>query len=274
MEKDLPTREILEKIREIALNWIQNREVMAVLAYRDFNGHPLPYLFRQADECRDLVWEMEVRYPLTKILLKIARKNPQDSIGTVVRGCEERSLIELYKNHQLQSNKIRMIGIPCSLDLAQKCRCNRPYPSSTESEEALKREADFSDIEEVEKLSEEERFRFWMKQFGKCIKCYGCRNICPACFCQNCSLEDPSFIKPGGMPPEIPIFHLHKALHMADRCIDCGLCEEACPMGIPVRMLYRKVRRSVKDLFKYLPGEKEEEKGPLEFLGDGTYERS
>ena len=52
----------------------------------------------------------------------------------------------------------------------------------------------------------------------------------------------------------------------------CTLCEEVCPMGIPVRKLYRKVRKSVKDLFGYVPGEKEGEKGPLEFLGDGSYE--
>jgi hypothetical protein len=43
-------------------------------------------------------------------------------------------------------------------------------------------------------------------------------------------------------------------------------------MGIPVRRLYRRVRKSVKDLFGYAPGEKKEEKGPLEFLGDGNYE--
>jgi Na+-translocating ferredoxin:NAD+ oxidoreductase RnfC subunit len=131
---------------------------------------------------------------------------------------------------------------------------------------------DLSDIEEVERLPEEERFQYWAKQFGKCIKCYGCRNICPACFCPTCTLEDSSLVRPGGTPPDVPIFHLIKAYHMTDRCIDCGLCEEACPMGIPVRRLYRKVRKTVKDLFGYVPGEREEEKGPLEFLGDGSYE--
>ena len=33
-------------------------------------------------------------------------------------------------------------------------------------------------------------------------------------------------------------------------------------MDIPVRTLYRKIGRCVKELFGYVPGEKEEEKGP------------
>lgn len=251
---------------------LEEKEVSGILGLRLNHGHPIPYLFKKAEALKDLAVDEANRYPLTKVLIKISRRHPNEVIGIILRGCEERSLIEFFKNHQLRREKVKMIGIVCSQQLANRCRCDKPYPSSVEEGELAKPVHDLSDIGEVESLSEEERFQYWMGQFGKCIKCYGCRNICPACLCPTCTLEDHSLIKPGGMPPEIPIFHLHKAYHMADRCIDCGLCEEVCPMGIPVRRLYRRVRESVKDLFGYVPGEREDEKGPLEFLGDGSYE--
>jgi Na+-translocating ferredoxin:NAD+ oxidoreductase RnfC subunit len=41
---------------------------------------------------------------------------------------------------------------------------------------------------------------------------------------------------------------------MAGRCTDCGLCEEACPAEIPLRVLYRKVSEIVKEVFGYETG--------------------
>ncbi len=262
----------MEKTKKKMSKLLDENMVSGILALKLNHGHPIPFLFTKSSELEEWVCDESVRYPLTKILIKISQKYPDKTIGIVVRGCEERSLVELFKNYQLQKDKVVIIGIPCSQNLANQCRCEKPFPSNVEEGELAKPVIDYSDIEEVEKLSEQERFTYWMSQFGKCIKCYGCRNICPVCFCTSCTLEDENLIKPGGMPPEIPIFHLHKAYHMADRCIDCGLCEEACPMGIPVRRIYRKVKKTVKDLFDYIPGEKDEERGPLEFLGDGSYE--
>ena len=107
---------------------------------------------------------------------------------------------------------------------------------------------------DVERFSQEERLSRWMYEFQKCIKCYGCRNICPVCFCKECSLEHRDLIATGALPPEVPVFHLVRAVHMAGRCIDCGLCEDACPVDIPLRLLYRKVNEIVVNVFDYETG--------------------
>jgi formate dehydrogenase subunit beta len=41
---------------------------------------------------------------------------------------------------------------------------------------------------------------------------------------------------------------------MAGRCTGCGLCEEACPAEIPLRVLYSKVNEIVKEVFGYETG--------------------
>ena len=54
---------------------------------------------------------------------------------------------------------------------------------------------------------------------------------------------------------------------MAGRCIDCGLCEAACPMDIPLRLLYGKVNQIVKDVFDYDTGSGTLD-SPFNILGD------
>ncbi|HEY5526457.1 MAG TPA: 4Fe-4S binding protein [Candidatus Anoxymicrobiaceae bacterium] len=57
---------------------------------------------------------------------------------------------------------------------------------------------------------------------------------------------------------------------MADRCIDCGMCEEICPADIPLRQLYRQARQVVKDAFGYEPGINPDETSPVKMLGEPT----
>jgi len=54
---------------------------------------------------------------------------------------------------------------------------------------------------------------------------------------------------------------------MGGRCIDCGLCEEVCPAGIPLRSLYKEVNLLVEGIFGYKPGAADG-KSPFSFLGE------
>lgn len=100
----------------------------------------------------------------------------------------------------------------------------------------------------------EQRLEYWMGQFDKCIKCYGCRNACPLCYCKDCYLNGGRGLVPGGQLAPPRIFHLTRLAHVADSCLNCGQCEAACPMGIPLTRLYHKLHRELAEIFDYRPG--------------------
>ena len=259
--------ELSRKVEDL----LKGGTISAFLGMRQISGQSIPFLFTDPEDVRALT-AGDTRYPLAKIILKIARHYPEHTLGIMVRGCDEKALIELYRNQQLDRTKVIPVGVRCSQELEERCTCPQPYPSQCGPGEVRGVPPDRTALETVESLPLDERFRYWVNQFGKCIKCYGCRNICPVCFCDVCTLEDAPLIPLGEIPPQVPAFHLSRAFHMAGRCIDCGLCEEACPAAIPLRTLYRKVREIVKEHFDFLPGEAGEGASPIQTLGDGSFE--
>jgi ferredoxin len=54
---------------------------------------------------------------------------------------------------------------------------------------------------------------------------------------------------------------------MAGRCIDCGLCEDACPVDIPLRLLYHKVNALFTELFDYQTGINDD-RSPFNIIGN------
>ena len=123
-------------------------------------------------------------------------------------------------------------------------------PPSLEIEKSLK------GIKELEEMDARERWGYWKEQFSKCIRCYGCKNVCPACFCERCFVDVniPQWVSTYATWQDNLVFQLMRTLHVAGRCSDCGECERACPVGIPLRSLQRKMVDEVKDLFGHEVG--------------------
>jgi ferredoxin len=264
-------KEMLEKVKQL----LDEGKITGFIGLKEQHGQPGPYLFTKENiDDSDPMVVGDTRYPLNKVLLTLSRRYPEDTLGVMVRGCDERGLEELFKWNQLHRDHVVPVGIACPSELAEACECYKPYPSEWVVGEKTDGISQSMRLEVIEQMSREERLEFWTGQFDKCIKCYGCRDVCPMCFCNTCSLEDRNFIHTGKLPPENPTFHLSRAIHMVGRCIDCGLCEEACPSGIPVRTLYKEVGKIVEDVFDYKTGEKTEDKSPLNILGEVTLKLS
>jgi coenzyme F420-reducing hydrogenase beta subunit len=124
---------------------------------------------------------------------------------------------------------------------------------------------DYSLIKEQEALSSEEKARRWNNEFSQCIRCYACRNICPVCTCPECIFDKqiPRWVSKSTAVSENLVYHLIRAFHVAGRCVDCGECERACPMDIPLRSLNKKVEKDVRELFDYTSGIDVDQTPPL-----------
>lgn len=114
----------------------------------------------------------------------------------------------------------------------------------------------FEEARAFEARSGDERWAYFSQEFAKCIRCYACREACPLCYCSECFVDQtqPSWVGKTDDVADTMAFHLTRALHTAGRCVDCGACVRACPMGIDLRPLNQKMIKDVRDWYDYTAG--------------------
>ena len=131
----------------------------------------------------------------------------------------------------------------------------------------------FDMVEKLEAMTPDERYEFWRGELSRCIRCNACRNICPACTCEQCVFDNPNSgvsQKAAVNSFEENMFHIIRAFHVAGRCTDCGECSRVCPQHIPLHLLNRKFIKDVNTFYgEYQAGENPEAKPPL-----GKYEKN
>jgi len=124
------------------------------------------------------------------------------------------------------------------------------------------------DFDELRRLPNKDRLNYWLEYFNRCIKCFGCRDVCPICYCKDCYLEpERGFVQGGQIPPHI-MFPLVRLAHVADSCVNCGQCQDACPMEIPLTRLYHMLNGELSAMFGYVPGMDVSDYPPLTTVTD------
>jgi len=132
----------------------------------------------------------------------------------------------------------------------------------------LAREWQERDFAPFKAMSLDERFDYWFDQFSQCIKCFGCRDACPICYCKDCWLEpDRGFVLGGEVPPDA-MWPMVRAVHVMDSCVNCGQCQDACSMNLPLSRFIFMLNREIAAIFKYEPGMDVETLSPCRIVTD------
>lgn len=248
---------IQDALRKRAKELLESGEIKYLIGWEatQTDGKMRTAFIDTAEEADKLVWNKNCKTSTAAYLLD--DRWPAGKIGICVRGCDSRAVNRMVIDKQVKRENLYLIGIPCEgVDNAVCERCGHRNPMSYdellgEAVAEIPANERFLKVDEIDKLPFEERRAHWDKQFDKCIRCYACRNVCPACNCRECFADQYRTGWQGKKTnkAENTIYGLTRAYHVGDRCIECGECERVCPMNLSVMQLPGKMLKDINDIF-------------------------
>jgi ferredoxin len=234
---------------------LENKTVQVVIGYEAGpTGLARPAFITDPAKAESLIYDERCIQNLAVYLTKTEVKRI-GKMAIVATLPVMRSIMMLISEEQVFDDSVIVLGIGADgglLDIAdtkvmqayiEKCDLKNPPKYAVL-------------LEELNKLSAEEKFAYWQKELSKCIKCYACRQACPMCYCTRCTVEvnQPQWIPVQSTTQGNMDWHILRSMHLAGRCISCGECGRACPVGIPCHLLTMQMVDRVHKSFNVYAG--------------------
>jgi coenzyme F420-reducing hydrogenase delta subunit/ferredoxin len=245
-----------KELRAEARKLLAEGAVKVVIGY----GERGPLLATRPEDADRLVWDNRCTANLA-MYLKRKEVKALGKAAIVVKACDERSLVVLEKESQFERKDLHVIGMAC--DGMEQPRCaNCAVRTPRFADTTIGHVPDQAPtprpgkLDSLLEMSRGERMAFWVQEFDRCVKCYACRQVCSMCYCERCIVDknQPISIDPAPGTKGNFAWHIARAFHLAGRCIGCGACTQACPVGIDLGLLNMQLARAAKKHFGYQAG--------------------
>jgi formate dehydrogenase (coenzyme F420) beta subunit len=287
----------MQELRDLARKLLADGAVGVVIGYEEGpHGVRPAFITDQADAAR-LVFDRRCVQNLATYLA--VRRHHLGKLGKkaiVVKGCDARAVAGLIRETQVKREDVVIIGARCGgvlrgdagtrgngaaraadapltpetvADRCAGCEVREPHladhlvgelpppPPVSQRRDEL--------IAKIEAMPPAERWDYWQAELERCVLCHACREVCPMCFCERCVADKtvPQWLESSPHGRANLAWHLTRALHQAGRCCDCGECERACPVDIPLGLLNRKLAKVVEECYDFRATDDPEVPAPI-----------
>jgi formate dehydrogenase subunit beta len=162
---------------------------------------------------------------------------PIDSDGLILKTYSEKG------DTVLEKSGLKLESLPDDIKKTHTEKFEEIIESAREKRE--------KDLEEWKSVPQEEK----IEMLKKCTMCGMCIRGCPVCYCVDCILQK----KRKEKQINAEAYQLTRIAHVADRCVECGNCDNNCPMNLPLSLYFQSLNEAFKEKFEYTPGESTED---------------
>ncbi len=250
-----------EKYRTAVKELLASGTVKMVIGYRpgSTSDRRRPLFIRTSEEADQLVLDSLCVTNLSGYLVTEGLLSDEKQVGIFLRPEGIRSINILAAESQLNADQVVILGFDSTDRVVSPLQGRHASEFSEligDSKENPRESPKEPLLERIESMNAEERFDYWQEEFSRCIKCYACRQACPMCYCRRCIVDSnqPQWINTSSHTLGNFEWNLVRAFHLAGRCVQCGNCDRACPVNIPLRLINQRMAKEVMEGFDHFAG--------------------